>query len=102
MAKAKLKSKSKDKSRANKPDREPLRRLVERARALCPGASYCQVYGWDDAGAIPDRLPLPDEARGALRFSFLPSRAGNAAAIYFDCGLFPSPSVGACLPRARP
>ena len=76
--------------------------LVERARALCPGASYCQVYGWDDAGAIPDRLPLPDEARGALRFSFLPSRAGNAAAIYFDCGLFPSPSVGACLPRARP
>lgn len=76
--------------------------LVERARALCPGINYCQVYGWDDAAAIPTELPLTDEARRTLRFSFLPARAGNAEAIYFDCRLFASPSVGACLPRARP
>ncbi|WP_374405316.1 cell wall hydrolase [Pelagerythrobacter sp.] len=76
--------------------------LVERARALCPGDAYCQVYGWSDAGDIPAALPLSDTARRALRFSFLPARGGNAAAIYFDCRLFPSPETGACLPRARP
>lgn len=76
--------------------------LVERARALCPGDAYCQVYGWDDAAAIPTELPLTDDARRALRFSFLPGRNGNGEAIYFDCRLFASPPVGACLPRARP
>ena len=76
--------------------------LVERARALCPGDAYCQVYGWDDAAAIPAELPLTGEARRALRFSFLPARNGNAEAIYFDCRIFTDPSVGACLPRARP
>lgn len=78
------------------------RTLVERARALCPGDVYCQVYGWDDAAAIPAELPLSDEARRALRFSFLPALGGNAEAIYFDCRLFASPPIGACLPRARP
>ena len=76
--------------------------LVERARALCPGTNYCQVYGWDEATAIPERLPLSPEARRALRFSFLPARAGNAEAIYFDCALLASPQIGRCLPRARP
>ncbi|RXZ65909.1 cell wall hydrolase [Pelagerythrobacter rhizovicinus] len=76
--------------------------LVERARALCPGDAYCQVYGWDDAAAIPAELPLTGEARRVLRFSFLPARNGNAEAIYFDCRIFASPPVGACLPRARP
>ncbi len=76
--------------------------LVERARALCPGDAYCQVYGWDEAAAIPAELPLTGEARRALRFSFLPARNGNAEAIYFDCRIFASPPVGACLPRARP
>lgn len=75
--------------------------LVERARALCPGDRYCQVYGWDDAEAIPTRLPLNDEARAALRFSFLPARGGNPPAVYFDCGLFEPGESGRCLPRAR-
>ena len=76
--------------------------LVDRARALCPGDSYCQVYGWDSAEAIPTALPLTPEARRALRFSFLPARAGNPEAIYFDCGIFAAPGTGTCLPRARP
>lgn len=76
--------------------------LVTKARSLCPGDRYCQVYGWTEATSIPAELPLSDEARRSLRFSFLPARAGNADAIYFDCGLFPTPSTGACLPRARP
>lgn len=76
--------------------------LVERARALCPGDAYCQVYGWDDAAAIPAELPLSDDARRSLRFSFLPARNGNVEAIYFDCRIFASPPVGACIPRARP
>jgi len=76
--------------------------LVERARALCPGDAYCQVYGWDDAALIPAELPLTGEARSLLRFSFLAARNDNAEAIYFDCRIFASPPVGACLPRARP
>ncbi len=76
--------------------------LVERARALCPGDRYCQVYGWTQEAAIPTQLPLSGEARHALRFSFLPSRQGNAETVYFDCRLFPSPGSGRCLPRARP
>ncbi|QKG71995.1 cell wall hydrolase [Erythrobacter mangrovi] len=73
--------------------------LVERARALCPGDRYCQVYGWDDPAAIPAKLPLPSSARASLRFSFLPSRSGNGEVAYFDCRLFPAPSAGTCLPR---
>ncbi len=74
--------------------------LVARARSLCPGSGYCQVYGWSEPGAIPAQLPLSSEARRTLRFSFLPARSGNGEAIYFDCRTFPSPSVGSCLPRA--
>lgn len=76
--------------------------LIDRARGLCPGDRYCQVYGWTDAGAIPSKLPLSNEARRSLSFSFLPARQGNGEAIYFDCRLFPDPTGGNCLPRARP
>lgn len=76
--------------------------LVERARALCPGDRYCQVYGWSDPSAIPAALPLGNEARRSLSFSFLPARQGNGEAIFFDCRTFPSPATGRCLPRARP
>jgi hypothetical protein len=75
--------------------------LVERARSLCPGDRYCQVYGWDDPADIPARLPLPAGSRTSLRFSFLPARQGNAEVAYFDCRLFPAPAVGTCLPHAR-
>lgn len=76
--------------------------LIERARALCPGSRYCQVYGWSEAADIPAQLPLDDAARGQLRFSFLAPRDGNAEVAYFDCRLYPSPASGTCLPRARP
>ena len=76
--------------------------LVERARALCRGEGFCQVYGWSESAAIPSALPLAAEARQALRFSFLPARSGNGEAIFFDCQIFPAPSQGRCLPRARP
>ncbi|MEZ5681997.1 MAG: cell wall hydrolase [Erythrobacter sp.] len=75
--------------------------LVDRARSLCPGDRYCQVYGWDDPAAIPVSLPLTDEARRTLRFSYLPARPGNAEVAYFDCRFFPAPTTGSCLPRAR-
>lgn len=74
--------------------------LVERARALCPGDRYCQVYGWDDPSALPERLPLPDAARRTLRFSYLPARSGNPEVAYFDCRLFASPQAGECMPRS--
>lgn len=76
--------------------------LVAKARTLCPGDRYCQVYGWADAGAIPAKLPLPATSRQALKFSFLPARGGSGEAIYFDCQLFPAPTLGSCLPRGRP
>ena len=76
--------------------------LAEKARTLCPGDRFCQVYGWSEDSAIPTQLPLSETARRELRFSFLPARAGNAEAIFFDCRLFPAPGIGACLPRARP
>ncbi|WP_324826975.1 cell wall hydrolase [Qipengyuania zhejiangensis] len=78
------------------------RKLVERARALCPGDKFCQVYGWSEAAAIPAALPVEGEARAQLRFSFLPARSGNAEAIYYDCRLYKWPGYGSCLPRARP
>ncbi|QPC97863.1 cell wall hydrolase [Qipengyuania soli] len=74
--------------------------LVEKARTLCPGDRYCQVYGWDDATAIPARLPLGEDARRALRFSYLPARSGNPEVVYFDCRVFIALESGACLPRA--
>lgn len=75
--------------------------MIERARALCPGDRYCQVYGWTDAGDIPERLPLTPAARATLRFSFLPARNGNGEAVYFDCRTYPAAPAGQCLPRAR-
>lgn len=80
---------------------DPPQALVDRARRLCPGKAYCQVYGWDNPAAVPERLPLSSAARGALRFSFLAARNSNSEAIYFDCRMFASPGVGSCLPRAR-
>ncbi len=76
--------------------------LVERARTLCRGEGFCQVYGWGESAAIPSALPLSTPARQALRFSFLPARSGSGEAIFFDCQLFPTPSQGRCMPRARP
>jgi spore germination cell wall hydrolase CwlJ-like protein len=76
--------------------------LIEKARSLCPGDRYCQVYGWSRAEDIPAKLPLPSISRQFLRFSFLPARNGNGEAVYFDCQLFPTPAIGACLPRAKP
>lgn len=76
--------------------------LIERARALCPGDRYCQVYGWDDPAAIPAALPLTREARRALRFSFVPSRSGNPEMAYVDCQLFAAAGGAQCLPRAQP
>ncbi|MBD58732.1 MAG: cell wall hydrolase [Citromicrobium sp.] len=76
--------------------------IVERARSLCPGSRFCQVYGWSDAGAIPSELPLGGDARRQLRFSYLAPRNGNAEAIYFDCRLFAETAGGRCLPSARP
>lgn len=76
--------------------------IIERARTLCPGTRFCQVYGWSDAGAIPTELPLSGEARRQLRFSYLPARSGNPEAIYFDCRLFADAAGGRCLPNARP
>jgi len=76
--------------------------IIERARALCPGNRFCQVYGWSDAGAIPGELPLTSEARRQLRFSYVAPRNGNDETVYFDCRLFPDPADGRCLPTARP
>ncbi|WP_370030770.1 cell wall hydrolase [Qipengyuania mesophila] len=75
--------------------------LVERARSLCTGEGYCRVQGWSEADAIPARLPLSDEARRTLRFSFVAASAGGAEAVFFDCRTFPAPAIGTCLP-ARP
>lgn len=73
--------------------------LIARARALCPGDGYCQVYGWTDPALIPDALPLNRDARGQLRFSFLAGRSGNGEVIYFDCTVF-DVERNRCLPRA--
>lgn len=76
--------------------------IVARARGLCPGERFCQVYGWSEAGAIPSELPLTNDARRQLRFSYLAPRNGNPEAIYFDCRLFAQPAEGRCMPSARP
>lgn len=75
--------------------------LVESARKLCPGDRFCQVYGWTDTGVMPLRLPLTDEARAALKFSFLAARSGNREVVYFDCVVFSESSVGMCLPKSN-
>ena len=75
--------------------------LVERARGLCLGEGYCRVQGWSDATKVPADLPLTDEARRTLRFSFVAASAGSEEAVFFDCRTFPAPAVGTCLP-ARP
>ena len=75
--------------------------LTARAEALCPGESYCQVYGWTDGSAIPSALPLGREARRSLSFSYLAPRAGNPAVVYFDCTTYAGVDRARCLPRAR-
>lgn len=72
--------------------------LVERARELCAGQGYCRVQGWSDAGDIPAKLPISDQARRTLRFSFAGSGNGGSEAVFLDCRIFPSPTVGTCLP----
>jgi len=76
--------------------------IVAQARTLCPGERFCQVYGWSEASAIPSELPLSNEARRQLRFSYLAPRNGNPEAVFFDCRLFAQPATGRCLPAARP
>lgn len=76
--------------------------IVAQARTLCPGERFCQVYGWSEPSAIPSELPLSNEARRQLRFSYLAPRSGNPEAVFFDCRLFSQPATGRCLPAARP
>lgn len=76
--------------------------LVARARQLCSGEGYCRVQGWTDAANIPSRLPLAEEARRTLRFSFMAGGAGGSEAVFFDCRMFTAPGSGTCLPNARP
>ena len=73
------------------------RALVDRARSLCAGGGYCRVQGWTDSGQVPSVLPLTDEARRTMRFSFALDARGTEA-VFFDCRLFPSPETGTCLP----
>lgn len=72
--------------------------LVDKARALCGSEGYCRVQGWSDANNIPSKLPLTEEARRSVRFSFVSASANAAEAIFFDCRTFPAPDVGTCLP----
>ena len=72
--------------------------LVDKARSLCGREGYCRVQGWSDANNIPAKLPLTEEARRSVRFSFVSASANAAEAIFFDCRTFPAPDVGTCLP----
>ena len=72
--------------------------LVDKARSLCGSEGYCRVQGWSDANNIPAKLPLTEEARRSVRFSFVSASASAAEAIFFDCRTFPAPDVGTCLP----
>ena len=72
--------------------------LVDKARSLCGSEGYCRVQGWSDANNIPAKLPLTEEARRSVRFSFVSASANAAEAIFFDCHTFPAPDVGTCLP----
>ena len=72
--------------------------LVDKARSLCGSEGYCRVQGWSDANNIPAKLPLTEEARRSVRFSFVSASANAAEAIFFDCRTFPAPEVGTCLP----
>lgn len=76
--------------------------LVARARKLCSGQGYCRVQGWTDAANIPSKLPLAEEARRTLRFSFVAEGAGGSEAVFFDCRMFAASAAGTCLPNARP
>ena len=72
--------------------------LVDKARSLCGSEGYCRVQGWSDANNIPAKLPLTEEARRSVRFSFVSASANAAEAIFFDCRTFPASDVGTCLP----
>ena len=72
--------------------------LVDKARSLCGSEGYCRVQGWSDANNIPAKLPLTEEARRSVRFSFVSASANATEAIFFDCRTFPAPDVGTCLP----
>ena len=72
--------------------------LVDKARSLCGSEGYCRVQGWSDANNIPAKLPLTEEARRSVRFSFVSASANAEEAIFFDCRTFPAPDVGTCLP----
>ncbi|MCH2496521.1 MAG: cell wall hydrolase [Erythrobacter sp.] len=72
--------------------------LVDKARSLCGSEGYCRVQGWSDASNIPAKLPLTEEARRSVRFSFVSASANAAEAIFFDCRTFPASDVGTCLP----
>lgn len=76
--------------------------LVDRARELCSGEGYCRVQGWTDAANIPAKLPLSEDARRTLRFSFVAGAAGGTEATFFDCRMFAASAAGTCLPNARP
>ena len=78
------------------------RDVLARARELCPATGFCQVYGWGPGDTRPATLPLSNEARETLRFSFVPARASSAEAVFFDCTMFPGSPPGTCLPRAVP
>ncbi len=73
--------------------------VLQRARALCPGTAYCQVYGWAPGDTRPVTLPVTGQARANLRFSMVAGRLNSREIGLFDCAMFPDAPAGSCIPR---
>jgi spore germination cell wall hydrolase CwlJ-like protein len=75
----------------------PQDSMAASARLLCGDRSYCAVRGWTDAGTAPGDLPVSDQARIAMGFSYRRDTAQNFDKPLWNCKQFDRTNPRECM-----
>jgi spore germination cell wall hydrolase CwlJ-like protein len=75
----------------------PQDSMAASARLLCGDRTYCAVRGWTDAGAAPGELPVSDQARTAMGFSYRRDTAQSFDKPLWNCKQFDRANPRECM-----
>jgi hypothetical protein len=73
--------------------------LMTMATGLCGTRAYCKVMIWADKSAVPKALPMDDDARAKLAFSYLRNQDQGFEKPLWNCDIFARLDRKQCMRR---
>jgi hypothetical protein len=73
--------------------------FVALAQTSCGARTYCKVFGWTNAGAVPQGGSMNDAARSSMAFSYLKNSTQNYEKALWNCSDFPRADKKQCMKR---